>query len=80
MLLFYVVYLVDADDFIVIPCTWIRDDARMLEKFVNYGLNTAQTHLCFWSTNADAITQNGQPNFRLHTEFRFRSQSFISKC
>lgn len=56
MRMHYVIYLEDADEHIVIPYTWIRDADKMLRKFVNYGINTSQTHLCFWSTLADAIT------------------------
>lgn len=60
--MFYVVYLVDVDDFIVIPEDWLRDNDIYHERFVNYSLNNAQTHLCYWSSHADAITRNGEPN------------------
>lgn len=69
MLLYYAIYLLDADENIVIPCTWIRDAKRILKKFVNYGLNTSQTHLCFWSDHADAKTDDGKPNFNFEPNF-----------
>lgn len=69
MHLFYVVYLLDADKNIVIPCTWIRNGKQVLRKFVNYGLNTSQTHLCFWSAHADAKTHDGRPSFNFQPKF-----------
>lgn len=42
--MFYVVYLIDIDEFIVIPMEWLRDNDIYHERFVNYSLNNAQTH------------------------------------
>lgn len=69
MIFYYVVYLVDAYENIVIPCTWIEDANKMLQKFVNYGLNAHQLHLCYWSTIGDAKTQDGRPNFNYEPNF-----------
>lgn len=69
MRLYYVAFLLDAGKNIVIPCTWMRNAEKIVEKFVNYGLNTNQTHLCFWSIHADAKTQDGKPNFDYQPNF-----------
>lgn len=85
-IMYYVVYLLDADEHIVTPCTWIRDAKKMLKKFVNYGLNSNQTHLCFWSEHADAKTQDGrpnvdyQPNFDLQLRNEFPCDEGVYRC
>lgn len=57
--MFYVVYLTDAEVFLVIPCKWLRDGAGyVLEKFVDKGLNSNQKHLCYWSRHTDAVVKN----------------------
>lgn len=71
-MLLYVAYLLDARKNIVIPCTWIRDAKQVLRKFVNYGLNSSQTHLCFWSEHADARTHDGRPNFDFQPNFELQ--------
>lgn len=54
--MFYVVYLIDARVYLVIPINWLRDGStRILEKFVDYGLNSNQKHICFWSPNIEAV-------------------------
>lgn len=59
--MYYVVYLIDIDQFLVIPVTWMRDNEIYFERFVNYSLNNSQTHLCYWTSHVDAI-RDGQPN------------------
>lgn len=66
---FYVVYLVDADEDIVIPWTWLRDPQKMLQKFVNYSINNHQTHLCFWSARSEARGQDGRPKYEYEANF-----------
>lgn len=48
--MFFVVRLIDANKHCVFPEQWIRDSRIFLEKFVNYSINSNQTHLCFWSS------------------------------
>lgn len=71
--MYYVVYLIDVKDFVVIPVEWLRDNDIYFERLVNYSLNSAQTHLCYWSSNADAITMDGQPN----SKFQRRSKKLV---
>lgn len=58
--MFYVVYLVDAKKYLVIPCSWLRDgEGVILEKFVDYGLNSNQKHLCYWSRHDGVVADFG---------------------
>lgn len=70
--MFYVVYLIDARVYLVIPINWLRDgSARVLEKFVDYGLNPNQKHICFWSPNIEA---DASFNRGIQTEFPCEDQ------
>lgn len=52
---YYIVYLKGPKKYLVVPFYWIRDgDTTMLEKFVDRGLNSNQTHLCYWNEQVDA--------------------------
>lgn len=58
----YVVYLKVARMYAVIPYHWLRDgDTKVLEKFVNKGLNSNQTHICYYSTLVSAEESAAHP-------------------
>lgn len=61
--MFYVVYLTEIKRHIIIPKTWIYDAEAVFEKFTNTnGLNSSQVHLCYFSTNADAMVFENEEN------------------
>lgn len=76
--MFYVVYLIDIDEFIVIPMEWLRDNDIYHERFVNYSLNNAQTHLCYWTSKFDAITRNGEPSPEFPPNFNAEMRNSFS--
>lgn len=87
--MFYVVFLNDFARNIVIPCSWIRDEAQMMRKFVNSGINSAQTHWCYFnSTMAAQIERNGKmvpngtvtPDFSIPQSEEFPCDEGIFKC
>lgn len=56
--MFYVMYLLDFEEYIVIPESWLRDAKQMMQKFMRSGLNVSQTHLCYFNKEA-AMVLNG---------------------
>lgn len=68
--MFFVVFLESESKYVVIPITWINNGTELWEKFVNKGVNSNQTHLCFYSIeNRQAFGVDGKiiqtflPNF-----------------
>lgn len=82
--MFYVVYLQNADECIVVPDHWLRDSqSTMLVKFINRGLNHNQLHLVFWSIDGICVA----PNIDLDVAFAYpphRNEAcylcYILKC
>lgn len=65
---FYVAYLKNADECIVVPDHWLRDSqSTMLVKIINKGLNKNQLHLVFWSIDEIHVA----PNFDLDVAFAY---------
>lgn len=56
---YFCVYLIGPNVFVVVPQTWIKQFDQHWEKFVNYGLNTTQNFLVFFSQEPDAIIGSG---------------------
>lgn len=69
--MFFVVYLQEADEYAVVPENWIRDLKQLVfEKFVNAGLNSDQNHLCYFSTQENAIiNEKREPNPKFEPKF-----------
>lgn len=66
--MYYVVYLKEASRYAVLPCRWVKGgDSTILQKFVNKGLNSNQTHICYYSNEVDeedyAALRAHRPNF-----------------
>lgn len=87
--MYYVVYLIDFDLFIVVPIFWIREDTKMLRKFVKKGMNNSQTHLCFYSRLEEAqVTVNEEnipdinlkPNFNIEMGGTFPCDAGVFHC
>lgn len=55
--MFFVIYVIDARTHIVIPIKWVKDCDIIVQKAMNYSLNSNQIHRCYYSTN---INQNGE--------------------
>lgn len=63
--MFLVVYSIRSRNFLVLPAKWVKNHEKVMEKSMNYSINTNQVHRCFFSNNID---ENGltdiQPNFQ----------------
>lgn len=60
--MYFIVYLENLRKNVILPKTWIKDIDDHMEKFLNYGLNTVQRFMCFYTKNEltfDPI--NGSP-------------------
>lgn len=76
--MFYLVYLIDSQIYTVVPSWWMKDSELLWEKFINHGLNTTQTHLCYWSTESPAMI-HGRPNIEFEPTFTENSaESFYA--
>lgn len=68
--MYFVVFLLDVEKYIVIPPHWINEGHAIWEKFVNYGgVNSNQKYLCYYKRkNGDFSEDEGvdfdfAPNF-----------------
>lgn len=73
---YYVVYLKEAERYAALPYHWVlAGDSTILEKFVNKGLNSNQTHICYFSNEVDmedaAALRAHIPNFRARVSYEF---------
>lgn len=59
--MFYVVFLVKLKKVVVIPKTWIKDHQTQWVKFVNYGINSGQKYLVYYTTKNESKNENGEP-------------------
>lgn len=57
--MYFVVFLVSPRVTITIPQSWIKDFDKHNEKFMNFGVNTNQTYVCYYTQNDDAKYENG---------------------
>lgn len=53
----------------VVPISWIHDVSSHLEKFLNAGLNSAQTYTCFYTNNPEAFDEIGMPKNDFEPDF-----------
>lgn len=60
--MYFIVYLIRQNQNVIIPVTWVRENEKNLENFVNDGLNRNHNYYCFWSQNDGAMKENGEPN------------------
>lgn len=67
--MYYVVYLLQPEQNVVIPINWVQDIDKQWEKFVNYGLNSTQKYMCYWSNEKEAVDENGMPNSAFKANF-----------
>lgn len=86
--MYFVVYFIEANKYLVIPKRWVFDHKIALQKFVNYSLNSNQIHMCYFANDVDKnhLIQH-VPNFEapfVH-EFPFggeegRFKAFMKRC
>lgn len=67
--MFFVVFLIDAKQFIVIPKNWLQNVDALWEGFVNYGINKNIRRTCYYSTQDGAKAANGIPNSNFTPNF-----------
>lgn len=68
--MYFVTYLEDVNGYVVIPKTWIKNENIIFEKFINQkGLNSDQTYLCYWTSNPEAVDENGEPKIAFAPDF-----------
>lgn len=74
--MFYVVFLLEVKELVVIPYEWIEESEDNWEKFVKNGLNTSQKFKCFYSQHENAISLDGKPNSSYPPCFEQKSVRF----
>lgn len=69
--MFFIVYLVEPQLYVVIPSYWIQDrNCELWDKFVNTGLNSSQNYVCYWTSEDNAVDEYlGAPNGTLEPNF-----------
>lgn len=78
--MFYVVYLLDFGENIVIPYTWVNNPNETLQKFIRNAINPGQIHLCFYGDHENAVVMGEQiPNEDYKPNF-FSALSCMYPC
>lgn len=57
--MYYIVFILPAGRYVVVPENWIKDIGLHMEKFLNNSLNSSQKYICYWSNSAAARDING---------------------
>lgn len=72
--MYYIAFLKDLKKNFIVPKQWIKDIKLHKEKFYNKSLNSAQTFICFYTTNPAAFDDDGMPrgDFAPNFEERIR--------
>lgn len=70
--MYFVVYFIDAEQYLVIPKRWIFDYKIAIQKFMNYSLNCNQKFMCYFAKNVDQnrLLQHA-PNFHASYVYEF---------
>lgn len=76
---YFVVYFRSVKKNVILPAKWIENIGDHTEKFFNYGLNTSQRYLCFYTNNPDAFDEKNCPradwpanfNLAMRSDFKF---------
>lgn len=77
---FVVVYLLRAREIVVVPDYWVQDLNKA--KLKNYGANSNQNFLVYWSAKDGEPNLNVQPNFaaKVGTEYRETIEGMCYYC
>lgn len=65
--MFFVVYLLNKKQHVVIPTSWVQNIDEHWEKFVNRSLNRNQTFRVFYNQNA--LDDQGKPDVDFKPDF-----------
>lgn len=60
----FVVFLCAAEKYVVIPPHWVLDGRNVWAKFVNYGLNSNQTYLCYYKRRNGNFSEDDGADFQ----------------
>lgn len=61
--MYFIVFLVGPRVYAVIPCNWIYcARGEIWEKFINNGLNSSQSYVCYWASENESIEYLAAPN------------------
>lgn len=62
--MYFVVYFIRAEKYLVIPKHWIYQHEIALQKFINYSLNSNQKFMCYYAQSVEEsrLSQHA-PNF-----------------
>lgn len=60
--MYFVIFLIDAKQFTVVPKKWLQNVDILWERLVNYGINKNKVHICYYSTQENAQIANGEPD------------------
>lgn len=67
--MFFIVYIIEASRYVVVPHTWIMGLRQQMEKFMNYGLNRNQKFTVFYTTSPFACDEEGVPQVEFIPDF-----------
>lgn len=74
---FVVIYLIRAREIVGVPENWIQDLNNA--KLKNYGVNSNQNFLAFWSANNGEANLNVQPNFIATLDYEYHA-TVVEAC
>lgn len=67
--MYFAVFLEDVEKYIVVPPHWIKDGKAIWEKFVNYGVNSNQTYLCYYKRKNGNFSEDAGADFDFEPNF-----------
>lgn len=69
--MWYIAYLLVPKKKVIVPAKWVKEIDEHMEKFINRSINSAQEFLVYYSTNTDAVDENGRPDETFDGKFCF---------
>lgn len=61
--MYFVVYVLQTKQNLVVPASWISSADKLIEHFINYSINSNKSFLFYWTGNPQAFHGNGLPRF-----------------
>lgn len=74
---YYVVYFRAVRKNYILPGSWIQNIENHAEKFLNYGMNTTQSFLCFYTSNPQAFEENKCPKSDWPVNFSLKNRDSL---
>lgn len=63
--MYFIVYIHSIKQHRVVPTKWMREFDLHTEKFMNYGVNSNQSFLVFWTDDLSAFDIDGIPHLNV---------------